>query len=146
VSISTGASSPGPSPSANGRRCRTGWWPEASWLAFASANNRFQFLLFHDIEVPPTHIKVDAYLGDLSWAEAQDIYLKAHHGEFVERPKLEPFEVPGADAATKLVYFTEANLETHVLAASYNHAFRKDGIDVLVRAVFADLGLSQNNF
>ena len=116
-------------------------WIEAGWQFFTSTKNHFQFMLFHDIEVPPTHITVDAYLGDLPWAEAQDIYVQAHHSEVVEGPKLEPFDMPGTDAAMKMAYFTEADLETHALAASYNYAFRKDGMDVLVRAVFADLGI-----
>lgn len=38
-------------------------------------------------------------------------------------------------------YFTEADLETHVLAAGYNYAFRKNGMDVLALITLADLGL-----
>ena len=88
---------------------RTYGWIEAGWLSFSAAKNRYQFLLFHDIEVPPTHIKVDAYLGDLPWTEAQDIYVRAHHGEVVEGPKVELFDMPGTEAAMKTVYFTEAD-------------------------------------
>lgn len=114
---------------------------DASWRTFASGKNRYKCLLFHDVDALPAHIAVDAYLGDLPWAEAQDIYVKAHHDEIVEGPHIESFDMPGADAAMRSAYFTEADLETHALAAGYNYAFRKNGMDVLARVTIADLGL-----
>lgn len=120
---------------------RTYGWIEAGWEFLNSTKNPFRFMLFHDIEAPPTTITVDAYLGDLPWTEAQAIYVQAHHDEVVEGPKLEPFDMPDTEATMKMAYFTEADLTTHALAAGYNYAFRKSGMDILVRAALADLSL-----
>lgn len=114
---------------------------DTTWRDFASVKNRYKCVLFHDINALPAYVSIDAFLGDLPWAEAQDIYEKAHHDEIVEGPRVEPFDMPEAEAAIRAAYFTEADLETHALAAGYSYAFRKDGMDVLVRVTLADLGL-----
>ncbi|ACU77216.1 hypothetical protein Caci_8393 [Catenulispora acidiphila DSM 44928] len=114
---------------------------DASWRGFASVKNRYKCLLFHDVDALPAHVAVDAYLGDLPWAEARDIYVGAHHDEVVEGLRVEAFEMAGAEAAVRAVYFTVGDLETRSLVASYNYAFRADGMDVLVRSTFPDLGL-----
>ena len=120
---------------------RTRKWIASGWVSFVSTKNRYKCLLFHDIDAPPAHVAIDAFLGDLPWPETQDIYVRAHHDEIVEGPRLEPFDMPETEAAIRIACFAEADLETHALYALYNYAFRKNGMDVLVRATIADLGL-----
>jgi hypothetical protein len=106
----------------------------------SSEGVRYRFLLFHDVDVIPTAISVRVFLGDLPWDEARPLYA----GEFEEEnraegPAVEAYDLDGADAAVRSLRYHYLDPDTRSLVALYDYAFRRDGVDVCVRAEFIDL-------
>lgn len=112
---------------------------ELGQRTFPDADNLHQFLIFYDLDQAPIHASADMFLGDLRWEDALELYSGGGSEGRVEGPFVESFDVPGAETGMRALRYTEIDPEAHAIAADYNYAFRKHGLDVVVRALFVDL-------
>ena len=118
---------------------------EATRDALNSPGAHYQFLLFPTLDMPPVYLRVDAYLGDVSWKKAMRVYSQGAPGEaVVKSPHVEPFDYPGAETAARIVHFIEVDPSDHTLATRYTYPIRKDGMDILVRAFIPNLAYVQD--
>jgi hypothetical protein len=101
---------------------------------------RYRFLLFHDLAVVPTPISVRTFLADLPWDEVRPMYAgELEEPGRAEGPTVESFDLEGAEAAVRSLRYHYLDPGTRSLVALYDYAFRRDGLDVCVRAEFIDL-------
>lgn len=135
-----------------GRGRRDGSTPDEQWFHHTRAiigsayenlsteGVRYRFLLFHDLNVVPTPISVRTFLADLPWDQARPMYAgELEEDNRAEGPTVESFDLDGTEAALRSLRYVYLDPDTRSLLALYDYAFRRDGIDVCVRAEFIDL-------
>lgn len=106
---------------------------------FADGRNWDQFLIFHDLEHAPLPVDVDAFLGSLEWERTRELFSGATSPGIVEGPTVEPFEVEGAEVAQRSWFFQELDPAEQTVSANYVYTVRRDGYDIVVRALYVDL-------
>jgi hypothetical protein len=99
----------------------------------------YRFLLFHDLNAVPTPISVNRFFADMPWEEARPIFTGELNQNIVEGPYVEDFPMDDTEVAIRALRYHYLDPKKRTLSAHYHYAFRRDRMDVVVRAMFIDL-------